>query len=285
MDTLQMGSSGPDVEQLQRALAAAGFDPGGTDGSFGPATKTALIAFQTHHGLRADGSVDPASAAALGITGTAQSSNTQQVDSHVPAITVAMVSKMFPNTPVHNIQTHLPIVLNALVEAGLADQQMILMALATIRAEVECFAPISEYESRFNTSPGGHPFDLYDNRAELGNQGPPDGASFRGRGFIQLTGRKNYAFHGRAIGLGNQLVENPEMACDPVVAAKLMASFMKANAMPIRAALLAKDLAQARKCVNGGSHGLTEFAATYTTGIGLIPEEINLGPSASTALA
>jgi putative chitinase len=284
MDTWQMGSSGPEIEQLQRALAAAGFDPGGTDGSFGPATKTALIAFQTHHGLQANGFIDPASAAALGITGTAQSSNTQ-VDSHVPAITVAMVSKMFPGTPVHNIQTHLPIVLNALVEAGLADQQMILMALATIRAEVECFAPISEYESRFNTSPGGHPFDLYDSRAELGNQGPPDGASFRGRGFIQLTGRKNYAFHGRAIGLGNQLVENPEMACDPVVAAKLMASFMKANATPIRAALVANDLAQARKCVNGGSHGLTEFAATYTTGIGLIPEDINLGPSASSALA
>jgi peptidoglycan L-alanyl-D-glutamate endopeptidase CwlK len=284
MDALQIGSTGSEVEQLQRALAAAVFDPGGTDGSFGPATKTALIAFQTHHGLRADGSVDPASAAALGLTGAAQSSN-RQVDSRVPAITVGMVSKMFPDTPVHNIQAHLPIVLNALVEAGLADQQMILMALATIRAEVECFAPISEYESRFNTSPGGRPFDLYDNRADLGNQGTPDGANFRGRGFIQLTGRKNYQFHGQAIGLGNQLVENPEMACDPAVAAKLMASFMKANATPIRAALVANDLAQARKCVNGGSHGLTEFAATYTTGIGLIPEDINIGPSASTALA
>jgi peptidoglycan L-alanyl-D-glutamate endopeptidase CwlK len=284
MDTLQLGSTGPEVEHLQRALAAAGFDPGGTDGSFGPATKAALTAFQTQHGLRADGSVDPATAAALGITAPAQSSNTQ-VSSRVPAITVEMVSKMFPDTPIHNIEANLPIVLNALVDAGLADQQMILMALATIRAEVECFAPISEYESRFNTSPGGHPFDLYDRRADLGNQGTPDGAKFRGRGFIQLTGRKNYQFHGQAIGLGNQLVENPEMACDTVVAAKLMASFIKSNVTHIRAALAAKDLAQARKCVNGGSHGLSEFAAAYTTGIGLIPEDINIGPSASSALA
>jgi putative chitinase len=284
MGTLQVGSSGPEVEQLQRALVAAGFDPGGIDGSFGPATSTALIAFQTRHGLRPDGSVDPATAAALGISETAPPAN-KQVDSRVPAVTVEMVSKMFPDTPVHNIRANLPIVLNALVEAGLADQQMILMALATIRAEVACFAPISEFQSRFNTSVGGHPFDLYDNRLELGNQGPPDGSNFRGRGFIQLTGRKNYECHGQAIGLGNQLVENPDMACDPVVAAKLMASFIKTHATEIRAALASNDLAQARKCVNGGSHGLAEFAATYTTGAGLVPEDINIGPSASTALA
>jgi putative chitinase len=284
MGTLQLGSIGPEVEQLQRALAAAGFDPGGMDGSFGQATRTALIAFQTKHGLRPDGFLDPVTAAALSISDTTKPDK-KQLNSRVPAVTVGMVSKMFPNTPVHNIEAHLPIVLNALVEAELANQHMILMALATIRAEVGCFAPISEYQSRFNTSPGGHPFDLYDNRAELGNQGPPDGSNFRGRGFIQLTGRKNYECHGQAIGLGDQLVENPDMACDPVVAAKLMASFMKTNVTRIKAALVANDLAQARKCVNGGSHGLAEFAAAYTTGAGLIPEDIDIGPSASTALA
>ncbi|MGI9072129.1 MAG: peptidoglycan-binding protein [Bryobacteraceae bacterium] len=183
MGTLQLGSIGREVEQLQRALAAEGFDPGGMDGSFGPATTAALIAFQTKHGLRPDGFLDPATAAALNISDATEPTN-KQVNSRVPAITVEMVLKMFPDTPMHNVEAHLPIVLNALVDAGLADQQMILMALATIRAEVGCFAPISEYQSRFNTSPGGHPFDLYDNRAELGNQGPPDGSNFRGRGFI-----------------------------------------------------------------------------------------------------
>jgi peptidoglycan L-alanyl-D-glutamate endopeptidase CwlK len=34
---------------------------------------------------------------------------------------------------------------------------MILMALGTIRAETASFEPISEGQSRFNTSPGGHP--------------------------------------------------------------------------------------------------------------------------------
>jgi len=63
--------------------------------------------------------------------------------------------------------------------------------------------PISEFKSKFNTSPNGHPFDLYDNRRkDLGNQGKPDGKRYRGRGFIQLTGRFNYNKHGKAIGLG-----------------------------------------------------------------------------------
>ncbi|MGI8961066.1 MAG: peptidoglycan-binding protein [Bryobacteraceae bacterium] len=284
MKTLHLGSAGTEVEQLQRALATAGFDPGGIDGSFGLATKAALIAFQIKHGLGADGSVDSATAAALNISDVTKPSD-KQVNSGIAAVPVEVVLKMFPDTPVHNIEANLPIVLNALVDAGVADQRMILMALATIRAEVGCFAPISEFQSRFNTSPGGHPYDLYDNRAELGNQGPPDGANFRGRGFIQLTGRKNYECYGQAIGLGNQLVENPDLACDPVIAAKLMASFIKTNATRIKAALAMNDVAQARKCVNGGSHGLAEFATAYTTGAGLIPEDINIGPSPSTALA
>ena len=283
METMQLGSTGPEVEQLQRALAAAGFDPGPTDGSFGPETKSAVIAFQTQRGLAPDGHAGALTVAALGLADAPPAD--PQVPSRVPGVTVEMVAKMFPDTPLQNIQAHLPLVLNALVEAGIADQHMILMALATIRAEVGCFEPISERESSFNTSAGGRAFDLYDHRADLGNQGPPDGSNFRGRGFIQLTGRKNYQFHGEAIGLGNQLIENPGLACDAGIAARLLASFINTNAAQIKAALAANDLAQARKCVNGGSHGLAEFSLAFTTGVELIPRDIDTGPPVSTALA
>ena len=94
-------------------------------------------------------------------------------------------------------------------DAGLGDKDMVLMALATIRAETGNFTPLSEFQSKYNTAPGGPPFGLYDNRKDLGNQGPPDGANFKGRGYIQLTGRSNYQIHGAAIGLGNQLITNP----------------------------------------------------------------------------
>ena len=96
---------------------------------------------------------------------------------------------------------------------------MLLMALATIRAESEGFAPVPEAPSRFNTSPHGHPFDLYDHRRDLGNLGMPDGERFRGRGFVQLTGRTNYQRYGEAVGLGDRLARAPDRALEPALAA------------------------------------------------------------------
>jgi hypothetical protein len=185
-------------------------------------------------------------------------------------ITVDMAAQIVPYAPRANIELNLPFVLNALIAPELADNPMILMALATIRAETGLFLPISEFESPFNTSPGGQAFDLYDSRADLGNQGPPDGERFRGRGFIQLTGRSNYALHGVAIGLGEQLVANPDLANHPDIAARLLASFLKSHEQGIRAALTAGDLREARRLVNGGSHGLDAFTAAYNTGLALL---------------
>ncbi|MGP0072392.1 MAG: glycoside hydrolase family 19 protein [Bryobacteraceae bacterium] len=191
----------------------------------------------------------------------------------IPDITVEVAAGMLPNAPRANIEKNLPLVLNALVDPQLADKPMILMALATIRAETASFAPISEGQSHFNTSPGGHPFDLYDHRADLGNVGPPDGECFKGRGFIQLTGRSNYSLHSAAIGMGNQLIDDPELANDPAIAARLLASFLKHHEDKIRTALTADNLREARRLVNGGSNGLEAFESAYRTGLTLVPSE------------
>jgi peptidoglycan L-alanyl-D-glutamate endopeptidase CwlK len=147
---------------------------------------------------------------------------------------------------------------------------MVLMAMGTIRAETASFKPISEGVSKWNTTTGGHPFDLYDRRADLGNQGPPDGERFKGRGFVQLTGRANYFAHGQAIGV--DLIADPDQANEPAIAARLLASFLKSKEQRIRAALAADDLATARRLVNGGSHGLDAFTDTYRKGAQLICE-------------
>jgi Putative peptidoglycan binding domain len=63
--TLKSGDTGAQVKLLQRALVALGYSPGTPDGSFGPATKQALIAFQTAQGLTADGVAGPKTLAAL----------------------------------------------------------------------------------------------------------------------------------------------------------------------------------------------------------------------------
>jgi len=269
MPVLQQGSSGPDVADLQNTLRARGFDPGASDGSFGPGTAAAVEAFQRSVKLNDDGVVGPQTAAALGLAVPAP------IVSAIPAVTVAMVCQMFPNTPAPNIEQHLPVVLNALVAPQLANKPMILMALGTIRAETECFLPISEGQSPNNTSTGGHPFDLYDSRADLGNQGPPDGEQFKGRGFVQLTGRTNYQVHGNAIGLGNQLIDNPDLANDPAIAAQLLASFLKSREQGITAALATGDLTTARRLVNGGSNGLDRFEDAYNIGKSLIPDSVS----------
>jgi peptidoglycan L-alanyl-D-glutamate endopeptidase CwlK len=258
MRTLQEGSSGPDVKKLQEAIKARGFSPGAIDGDFGPATGAALIAFQRSEGLLGDGIAGPRTQAALGLV------EDDSLPSAILEVTVRVVSQMFPFTALDNIKTNLPHVCEGLAATDLVDKPMVLMALATIRAETESFEPTSEGRSRFNTSPGGHPFDLYDNRRDLGNQGPRDGARFCGRGYIQLTGRHNYRTYGQI--LGKDLVHDPELANNPKVAGLLLATFLKDKERPIKEALIAQDLRTARRLVNGGSHGLDRFEDAYNRG-------------------
>ena len=70
------GCNGPVVEDglsldraarraIQEGLQAAGFDPGGADGMFGPRTRTAIRRWQTSRGARATGYLDGASVASL----------------------------------------------------------------------------------------------------------------------------------------------------------------------------------------------------------------------------
>jgi putative chitinase len=261
--SLQEGASGPDVVALQTKLQQLGFSPGAIDGDFGPGTQAAVLAFQRSEGLLADGVVGPRTAAALGLGG---------VDLRapgMPVVTVAAVSRMFPSTPLDNIKRNLPDVLGALLEKGLTSVSIVTAALASIRAETEGFVPIDEGVSRFNTSLGGRPFDLYDRRKDLGNLGPTDGADFRGRGYVQLTGRANYAKFGPLVGVPG-LVEQPERANEPDVAARILAAFIASKEIPMKQALAAGDLATARRLVNGGSHGLDRFSEAYEIGSTLI---------------
>jgi len=263
---LRFGAIGDDVLRLQQRLAERGFPPGRIDGEFGAGTEAALIAFQRSEGLLVDGVAGARTQAALGLID----------DAHLPSclenVSVQLVSRMCPGAPLANIKTYLPPLLAAMQEAGLVDKPMALMAIATIRAESGGFAPIDEYRSRYNTSPSAESpyFDLYDNRNDIGNQGHPDGSRFKGRGFVQLTGRTNYTRYSKKLGLGDRMVRKPELANDPVIAARILASFLKDRELKIKGALLEGDLALARRYVNGGRHGLDVFSEAYNTGAALL---------------
>jgi peptidoglycan L-alanyl-D-glutamate endopeptidase CwlK len=265
---LRRGAHGSDVELLQRSLAAAGFSPGRVDGRFGPGTEVALLAFQQARGLLADGVAGPVTWQALSGRGDGRPRDV------TPEVTVELVAELFPLTPLGAIRRHLPVVVAGLRAWELTDKPMVLMALATIRAESEGFAPVEEAVSRLNTSPEGEPFDLYDHRADLGNQGPPDGRRYRGRGFVQLTGRANYRVYGEAVGLGASLVRQPDRALEPVIAGRLLAAFLAERRRPITQAVLEGDLARARRLVNGGTHGLERFAAAWRIGDRLLHDPV-----------
>jgi putative chitinase len=271
MNPLQLNSAGAEVVRLQEKLIALGFSPGKVDGEFGPGTEAAVIAFQRSESLLDDGIVGAKTLQALGFTPAPESVAASSI---LPQVTVSIVSQMFPSTPLDNIKKNLPPVLLALEERELTDRNMVLMALATIRAETGIFMPIDEMKSRFNSSPGGKPFDLYDNRKDLGNKGPSDGADFKGRGFIQLTGRSNYQTIGDALGV--DLIKKPEQANKPDIAARILALFLKNREIRIKKALLDDDLRLARRLVNGGSHGLEEFTRTFRKGESLLPQTLQI---------
>lgn len=186
-------------------------------------------------------------------------------------VTADLAQQMFPKTPHANIAANLPFVLAGLRSRSLGDKPMVLMALATIRAETEGFVPIDEGKSRFNTRVT--PFDLYDAGtsvgAKLGNTQPGDGERFKGRGYVQLTGRSNYTRISGQIGV--DLVGGPALANDPTIAGVVIAQFLKNKESAVRTALARDELKAARKLVNGGTHGFERFRDAYEHGAAVLP--------------
>lgn len=64
---------------------------------------------------------------------------------------------------------------------------------------------------------------VYANRNGNGDEASGDGHKYRGGGYIQLTGKANYAAVGARIGV--DLVKQPALVCDPEIAAKACAEY------------------------------------------------------------
>ena len=270
---LMRGSQGADVARLRAELArqlggdAADF-PGLAKGDvLDAACEAAIRRWQSGVGLIADGVIGPLCQSLLGLRAP-------------PALEVAAsfesVRLLFPATKPANVARYLPYVVAALDATGLRDRPMVCAALGTIRAESEGFVPIAELPSRFNTPPGGTPFAAYETGTRigkmLGNTGAGDGALFKGRGFVQLTGRANYTAYGKLLGIA--LADQPDLANAPEVAALLLAAFLAHQAKAMRPALARDDLAAARRLVNGGSHGLDRFGSVFELARTALPEPV-----------
>jgi putative chitinase len=102
---------------------------------------------------------------------------------------------------------------------------------------------------------------LYEDRADLGNTQPGDGAHFHGRGIIQITGRANYRRLGREIGL--DLVVNPDLAAQPTTAVLLALEYWKDRGL--NALADHDDVQTITRRVNGGLAGLAQRMAYTNT--------------------
>ena len=93
---------------------------------------------------------------------------------------------------------------------------------------------------------------MYENRKDLGNTQPGDGYKYHGRGYLQFTGRYNYTEYGKMFGV--DLKNNPDIAAEPEMAAKLAIAFWK-HEVPKH---LRENVREAAKIINGGTNGMEE---------------------------
>ena len=121
--------------------------------------------------------------------------------------------------------------------------------------EAQQFMAQMAYESdRFNTMEEYSSGEQYENRKDLGNDQKGDGKRYKGRGYIQLTGRYNYRKYGKLV--GENLIDFPEKASNPDIAAKIAVCFWNNQIKPKVSNFNNTELVT--KIINGGKRGLKD---------------------------
>ncbi len=124
------------------------------------------------------------------------------------------------------------------------------------------------WPSRFPSKASAEPFvrqperlanHVYANRNGNGPSASGDGFKFRGRGYLQLTGRANYHAFGTLVGI--DLEVRPEAAAEPATAWLVAGAYLETRKRNGRTALEwadANDVETVTRIVNGGVIGLEE---------------------------
>jgi putative chitinase len=119
--------------------------------------------------------------------------------------------------------------------------------------ELAAFMGQTAHESdNFKTTKEYSSGEQYEGRKDLGNIYKGDGVRYKGRGFIQLTGRYNYTQAAKDLGL--DLVKHPELAERPDIAAKVTWWYWKNRVRPNVASF--SDVNQVTKQINPAMRGL-----------------------------
>ena len=165
------------------------------------------------------------------------------------------------HAPSANVEAHWPLIVEALSALKILDPAMEVAAIASIGSESYLFAPEKEAgsEAYFRR--------MYEFDRSLGNLEPGDGAKYCGRGFVPILGRSEYARFGKLVGA--DLVDHPDRAQDPVVAARILAYAFMLKGVPKAAAEY--DWVKVRRLVHGDLSGWKRFNGILIPLLKLLP--------------
>jgi putative chitinase len=93
---------------------------------------------------------------------------------------------------------------------------------------------------------------------QLGNTAPGDGFKYRGRGWIQLTGKANY--QAAASIAGADIVNNPDLAAGAAVANRTAIHYFETRVMN---RTQANNIQRISRLVNGGTNGMAQRIAAF----------------------
>lgn len=224
---LKNGSSGEDVKKMQEKLGIK------ADGAFGPGTEAKVKEWQSANGLAADGVVGDITWAKMGLPVAAPVADAGELKiSKLQGIIPANVLAQIPDTAAKfNITTNLRLA----------------HFLAQCAHESGNFKFVVEFASG----------SAYEGRKDLGNTQPGDGVKFKGRGYVQLTGRANYGKFSQFI--DEDCVANPDLVSSKYPLASA-AFFFNSNGLWSVCDRGSDDAAvtSVTKRVNGGTNGLAE---------------------------
>lgn len=254
---LKAGSAGEDVKLLQQKL---GVDP---TGNFGPKTEAAVKAWQKANGLKDDGIVGNTTWSKLFeevIEASIAPSDFKlaNLKGHVPDAVIAMI----PETAAKfNITTPLRLA-HFLAQCGhesggfKAVSENLNYSADGLKKIFGKYFPGNLNES-YARQPEKIAARVYASRMGNGDEASKEGFKFRGRGYIQLTGKNNYANFSKFI--GEDCITNPELVATKYPLASA-AFFFNSNKLWTICDKGADDatVTAVTKRVNGGTIGLAD---------------------------
>lgn len=166
------------------------------------------------------------------------------VDQLKETITPEVIKKIVPGCKLDRIKELYPYILEAFIEAEIMSLPRIAAWLAQVSHESGSFKYNEELASG----------EAYEKRKDLGNIYKGDGVTFKGRGFIQITGRSNYTQLSKALGI--DFVSKPELASKDEYSARAAAWYWKSRNLNKYADLNSQEgFDKITKLINGGWNG------------------------------